>query len=50
MIRYRKEDALHPENATTIELDLLPLVTFGVGFLAVRVLMHIVRDVERRER
>lgn len=49
MIRYRKEDALHPEKDTTVELDLLPLVAFGVGFLAVRALMEIIREIEHEQ-
>ncbi len=49
MIRYHKEDALHPEKETTVEFDLVPFVAFGVGFLAVRALMEIVREIVQEQ-
>lgn len=39
MIRFQKQDALHPEKESTIALDLLPLLVFAVGYFVTRNLL-----------
>lgn len=39
MIRFQKQDALHPEKEATVVLDLLPLLVFAVGYFITRSLL-----------
>ncbi|PTA66521.1 hypothetical protein C8263_17395 [Deinococcus arcticus] len=40
MIRYRRQNALEPEKDAELNINLVPLLFFVVGFLGVRALIH----------
>lgn len=44
MIKYRKQNALEPEKDAEVSLNLTPLLFFAVGFMAVRALIHTVKN------
>lgn len=39
MIKYRKQNALMPEKDAEVEVNLVPLLFFLVGYVAVRALL-----------
>ncbi|GAA3999751.1 hypothetical protein GCM10022631_08370 [Deinococcus rubellus] len=44
MIRFQRHDALHPEKETTVDLNLLPLLVFAVGYFITRSLLGALPD------
>ncbi|MFC4456265.1 hypothetical protein [Deinococcus sonorensis] len=39
MITFRKSNALEPEKERSVQIDLVPLLLFGLGFLLTRTLI-----------
>ncbi|GGK12772.1 hypothetical protein GCM10008955_02590 [Deinococcus malanensis] len=44
MIKYRKQNALEPEKDAEISVNLVPLLSFVVGFLITQVLLSTVLE------
>ncbi|WP_198170698.1 hypothetical protein [Deinococcus arboris] len=43
MIKYRRQNALEPEKDAELNVNLVPLLFFAVGFLGVRALIRTVQ-------
>ncbi|GAA5436493.1 hypothetical protein ACMT4L_15350 [Deinococcus sp. A31D244] len=44
MIKYRRQNPLEPEKDSELSVNLLPLLFFVVGFLAVRALTRTIQS------
>jgi hypothetical protein len=40
MIKFRRQNALTPEKDAEVNINLVPLLFFVVGYVAVRALLH----------
>ncbi|UQN06860.1 hypothetical protein [Deinococcus sp. QL22] len=45
MIKFRRQNALTPEKDAEVNINLVPLLFFVVGYVAVRALLHTVQTV-----
>ena len=43
MIKFRRQNALTPEKDAEVTVNLVPLLFFVVGYVAVRALLHTVQ-------